>query len=89
MKNTIQTHWLAGCLLAVIAASNQPTGAQPVWSGASGNDLNWSTPGNWLAGAAPGPNDDVLFTDAGTAASAGVVNNEVDTNIPGTIQSLQ
>lgn len=39
-------------------------------------DVNWSTPGNWSAGA-PGAGDDVIFQDAG---NTNIVDNSVTVN---------
>ena len=51
------------------------------WSGADlvNNNTNWSDGVNW-AGTPPAPADAVFFFDAGGAASAGIVDNIVDTS---------
>ncbi len=40
-----------------------------VWSGASGTDLNWSTPGNWFGGFAPMSTQEAVFDYVGKTDS--------------------
>jgi len=43
-------------LMAVTCAA-----ADRTWTGTSGIDDNWMTPGNWQGGVAPSPGDNLLF----------------------------
>lgn len=70
----------AACALAQLA------GAQIVWTGASGTDLNWSTPGNWSPSGPPGASDDAQFLDAGATNDAVSINNVLSTDA--TVQSI-
>jgi autotransporter-associated beta strand protein len=72
------------CLASALVPASHA--ANFVWSGGSGTDLLWSTPGNWLPSGPPGPNDAVLFFDAGATNDATLINNVVSANI--TVQSL-
>jgi len=50
------------------------------WSGDSftnGVSTNISTAGNWLGGAVPGPNDNVVFKDRGAVAASGSPTNVI------------
>src|SRR5512140_2733148 len=62
---------------------------QIVWSGLSGTDTKWSTPGNWTGGVVPTNVDAVLFGDAGADLTVGNVNNTVDGLFAGTVLSLR
>jgi hypothetical protein len=62
-----------------------------IWTGAAGDTL-WSTAANWSPPGAPGPNDNVTFTNQ-TAAdlpfnAGGLVNTVVDANFTKSINSL-
>jgi autotransporter-associated beta strand protein len=50
----------------IIAAARLANAANVPWNGASGANLFWVTPGNWVTGGSPGINDDALFFDVGT-----------------------
>ena len=54
------------------------------WTGASGADLLWNTPGNWDLnnGNSPGINDTALFSDTGVVGSPGAntSNNVISVN---------
>jgi hypothetical protein len=54
-----------------------------VWSGASGLDLNWSDPNNWVGKIVPGPGDIVVFND-----KANNRNSTVDPAFVGTVAGL-
>ena len=56
-----------------------------VWTPA-GVNTNWSTVGNWSAGASPVSSNDVDFYDAGATNAAGTVDNVVNSSL--TIGSL-
>ncbi|MDR3458888.1 MAG: autotransporter-associated beta strand repeat-containing protein [Verrucomicrobiae bacterium] len=75
-------------ILGLFAA--QPASAQTEsWTGGGANQ-NWSTTGNWPAGAVPTSLNGVVFTNNATAATAaGTVDNIVDGGFAGTIASLQ
>ncbi|TAL04956.1 MAG: hypothetical protein EPO07_04455, partial [Verrucomicrobia bacterium] len=73
---------LALCLAIVTTTASSAT---IVWNGASGSDINWSTPGNWTGGVPPSA-DDVKFFDSGAVATVSNVNNIVDATL--TIGSL-
>ena len=79
---------LATCT-AILSAAHIARAATVVWNGASGIGLNWSTPGNWLGGVAPGSADDVRFFDDGADATPLNVNNTVNGLFGGRILSLQ
>jgi len=73
-------------VLAGFLAVNTLT-AQVVWTGAGApNNTNWSISANW-SGGVPGPTANILFTNAGSAATVSNINNVVDTST--TLQSLQ
>lgn len=72
-------------LLFLAAITNAATIS---WSGASGTDTNWSTPGNWTGGL-PGSSDDVKFFNMGAAADTNTINNVADGSFSGTVGSLQ
>jgi len=62
-----------------------------VWTNA-GPDTNWSTALNWInitsgGDGAPGPANNLLFTNTAASASAGTTNNLVDTSFA--VSSLQ
>jgi pectin methylesterase-like acyl-CoA thioesterase len=81
-----QLFFLAGLLLAT--AGFQAGAATISWSGASGTDTNWSTPGNWAGAVVPAGGDDVKFTDAGNNLTVGLPNNLMDGGFAGYIGSL-
>src|ERR1700748_1394137 len=73
-------------LLAAAFLAGNPVWASNIqWTGAT--DQFWSTSGNWALNGPPGSGDAVFFFDTGGAASAGTVDNIVDTSF--TIASLQ
>src|SRR5436305_894770 len=47
----------AAIVLTLITTCQIVRAGTNVWSGASGTDLNWSTPGNWTPSSVPGAND--------------------------------
>ena len=86
MKHTTPTYCLTGCLLVAIAASSQTAGAQFIWSGASGSDLNWLTPGNWSPSDPPGATDDTRLFDNGATNDVISMDNLVAADM--TVKSL-
>ena len=66
-------------LVAGLLARHLAPAATVTWSGASGTDLLWSTPGNWLGGT-PGTSSDIKFYDAGADVTVSNINNIVDAN---------
>ena len=58
------------------------------WTGASGTDLLWATPGNWNPSGPPGVTDGALFIDNGATNDTGaaVADNILAADL--TIQSL-
>ncbi|MGC3956841.1 MAG: pectinesterase family protein [Verrucomicrobiota bacterium] len=87
-----RSFWRSGLSLATLliatTAPSSLSAATIAWTGASGTDTNWSTPGNW-SGGLPTSADDVKFFDAGTNGIAGTPNNLVDGAFTGPIGSLQ
>ena len=85
VANTIRGMFL---LAAVFLTSNPVWAVNIQWTGADliNNNTNWSDGVNW-AGTPPGSGDAVFFFDTGGAASAGTVDNIVDTST--TIASLK
>jgi autotransporter-associated beta strand protein len=75
---------IALALLAYGLLACGPALGQNTWNGSAGT-TNWSTPGNWSFGIAPGVADTVVFDNTAPAPSA-VVDNIVDSNF--TISSL-
>jgi autotransporter-associated beta strand protein len=76
--NTIRK--LAAAAILVGSLSTSFAQFPGTWLGA-GSDQNWSTGGNWLGGATPGPADRVYFGDAFDSAwtnQIGAVNSTVD-----------
>lgn len=75
-------------ITAIAAALTTPIspGAPIIWSGASGTDLLWSTPGNWTPPGPPSATDDAQFFDQGAALDLTAPNNIVGENR--TVQSL-
>ena len=55
--------------------------AQYEWTGASGSDLLWATPANWLPSGPPGVADDARLSDGGAAADTNTVSNIVGTSL--------
>src|SRR3954452_17703989 len=53
-------------LFTLTASTHLVTAANFNWSGASGTDLNWLTPGNWSPSGPPASGDDAIFTDLGS-----------------------
>jgi autotransporter-associated beta strand protein len=86
MKTRIQTVRLVAVAAAIIALNPLASAATFNWTGASGADTFWTTPGNWSAGGPPGDSDTAAFYDDGAAFDATTVNNIVSANH--TIQSL-
>jgi autotransporter-associated beta strand protein len=77
-KILLKLRWMT--CFTVIATTQLLHSANVPWNGASGADLFWTTPGNWLTGAAPGTNDDALFFDAGTTNDNFSINSEITAN---------
>jgi hypothetical protein len=65
-----------------------PTTMEIVWSGGAGADKSWSNGSNWMGGLSPRAIDDVFFYDTGGVATASNVNNTVDANFAGTVNSV-
>ncbi|MGH7953420.1 MAG: hypothetical protein ACREFE_16110, partial [Limisphaerales bacterium] len=82
MKKILRILCLTIAPLAVIIASSQLAGGAPfTWSGASGSDLNWITPGNWSPAGPPGAADDAQFFDDGATNDAVSPDNIVSADI--------
>lgn len=60
-------HIVAGIILANLSSA---LAATDTWTGGATPSLNWSAPGNWLAGTAPQPADSLLFTNQMGAAQS-------------------
>jgi len=73
-------------LSGVIVMTQLADAASFEWTGASGIDLNWSTPGNWSPAGPPGAADEARFLDAGSTNDNVSINNIVSTDI--TIERL-
>lgn len=91
MKNCLH-RFCAGVSLFFFAVS---VPAATVWTGGSTTDTNWSDGSNWSggtgAGGVPGPADNVVFGNTGSATSITAISNVVDGtsgNFGGTIGSL-
>ncbi|MFB3893728.1 MAG: beta strand repeat-containing protein, partial [Phycisphaerae bacterium] len=65
MRNVL----LLSCAVLCALSAQAFAGPTYTWTGASGTDSNWSTPGNWLEGYVPDAGSDVLFTDQGVTPS--------------------
>ncbi|MDE3068484.1 MAG: hypothetical protein KGJ60_13185 [Verrucomicrobiota bacterium] len=87
MKRILQTLWLIAPLtIAIAAAPSARAQTTNAWTGASGTDLNWSTPGNWTPAGPPGPNDDAIFLDQGATNDAVSINNIISADT--TVESV-
>src|SRR5262245_44178300 len=64
MKKSLRLLCSLTCL--ILLSAQFVRGANDPWNGASGVNLFWITPGNWVTGGSPGINDDALFFDVGT-----------------------
>lgn len=73
-------------LSGVIVMTQLAGAASFEWTGASGIDLNWSTPGNWSPAGPPGVADEARFLDAGSTNDNVSINNIVSADI--TIERL-
>src|SRR5688572_5167936 len=73
-------------LFVLMLPARAALAANFTWTGGSGTDLFWSTPGNWSPLGPPGPNDAIGFFDAGVTNDPASINNVVSANI--TVQSL-
>src|SRR6185295_12847484 len=85
MKPTFARIMMVGSLSTIIAINYLAGAASFDWSGASGVDNFWSTPGNWLPIGPPTVGDNARFVDAGAVLDTSV-NNTVTANR--TIRSL-
>ena len=65
MKPILQSICLLSCLGAALRIPSPARGASATWSGASGADLFWSTPGNCSPAGAPGAADAARLAAAG------------------------
>ncbi len=79
--SSFSKQWFATLSLAAIVAGAlvTPVSAAAVgWTGASGSDVNWSTPGNWSSSPSlPTSSDDVTFAAAGASGTVGALTNDV------------
>jgi len=71
-------------LLAAFSVSTQA--ATISWTGASGANILWSTPANWLPAVSPGSLDAAVFNDVGIVADNTTIDNSLTGNL--TLQSL-
>ena len=80
--------WLAVILPGLFTAVTLPAQTLVSWNGSGTNsaNTNWSFSANWTGGT-PGTTANLLFTNAGVAATVSNVNNIVDAN--NTVLSLQ
>ena len=85
-KNLVQLCVLTALIL--ISTSRPAFGGTFTWSGASGANLFWETPGNWTPAGPPGISDFAVFFDIGATNGFGATNisSEITNNI--TIQYL-
>src|SRR6266700_226085 len=67
-------------LVALVTASRLLAATSYTWSGASGTDLFWPTPGNWSPAGPPGSNDDANFFDLGTTNALGQMSSIATAN---------
>jgi fibronectin-binding autotransporter adhesin len=65
-KNPIP-YW-ALALLTAIAITRTANGATNTWTGTSGSDIFWLTPGNWTPSGPPGASDEVRFFNQGAVS---------------------
>src|SRR6476620_12793851 len=70
MKRHSYLHLVVAGLLIVVAPRFLMA-ATYTWSGASGTDLSWQTPGNWSPAGPPGTFDDANFSDLGSTNALG------------------
>jgi autotransporter-associated beta strand protein len=79
-------------IATAIGIAHSTFAATAVWTSASGTDTDWSNGANWSGGSGtggrPALTDTATFSDTGGAASAGVVNNIVNSAFPGSIGAL-
>jgi autotransporter-associated beta strand protein len=73
-------------LSGVIVMTQLADAASFEWTGASGIDLNWSTPGNWSPAGPPDMADEARFLDTGSTNDNVSINNIVSADI--TIERL-
>src|SRR5579862_778214 len=48
-------------ILCIVIALSTVQAATVSWTGTSGTDVNFSTPGNWYNSVLPNPGDDLVF----------------------------
>jgi fibronectin-binding autotransporter adhesin len=89
MKTTQRYRIPLAALVAMVSTLQPALAATVIWNGASGSDVNWSTPGNWIGGVPPTSADDVKFFDDGADATPLNVNNRVNNLFGGSVLSLQ
>ncbi len=88
MNKTIAKMQTWSVLAACLLSANWVTAQTELWT--AGANQNWSTPGNWSAGAIPNAATNVLFTNnTGAATIPGTVDSVVDSGFAGTIAALQ
>lgn len=73
-RPTLAVLWLVLALTPVLNAANFN------WSGASGTDLFWSTPGNWTPGGPPGIADEAQLLNPGATNDQALVSTVVSAN---------
>src|SRR5262245_53683225 len=59
VRRAVSFRLLAAGFLLVSSLNGGAT--DRTWSGSSGIDNNWMTPGNWQGGVAPSPGDNLIF----------------------------
>ena len=91
MKTPLRIIRIAAAAVAAIVATHLAGAATITWSATNNVSVNtnWSRPGNWSGGVAPGSADFVKFNDNGAATVPGTVNNVVDAAFGGTIGAVQ
>src|SRR6188474_1930439 len=70
MKKGLEYLHTLACIVVSIAFAPLAGAATFDWSGASGLDLFWVTPGNWSPSGPPGTSDDARFFNPGAVADA-------------------
>jgi autotransporter-associated beta strand protein len=84
MKKNPFPYW-AIAAVAAIAITRTTNAATNTWTGTSGSDIFWSTPGNWSPSGPPGVGDQAQFFNQG-AVSDNTADNVVTSDI--TIERL-
>src|SRR3954464_7482258 len=77
MKKLLIPNWAIVAITA-IAITRTSNAATNTWTGTSGSDIFWSTPGNWSPSGPPGVGDQAQFFNPGAVS---------DTTVDSTISS--